>query len=83
MHAIGILHDFLYIILHVTRPVSTYIVQMHNSVRTTFRSCISFASLLIHQEARDNVFCLQYFKKRQESVVEFEWLDALINPMST
>ena len=60
MHAIGILHVYLYIILHVTRPVSTNIVQMHNNKRTTFRTCISFASLLIHQEARDNVFCLQY-----------------------
>ena len=47
MYAICILHDCLYTILHVTKPVGTYIVQMHNSIRTTFRTCISFASLVI------------------------------------
>ena len=67
---IGILHDCKYIILHVTRPVRTSIVQMHNSVRTTFRTCISTASLVIHEKARDNVFCLEYYKKQRLSIMK-------------
>ena len=74
MHAIGILHDCLCIILHVTRPLSTYIVQMHNSTRTTFRTCILFASLVIHREARDNVFCLHYFKIQQRREVSLSYV---------
>ena len=27
--------------------------------------------------------CMQYFKKHQKPVVEFEWFGALINPTST
>ena len=78
MRTIGISHDFLYIILHVTRPVSIEIVQMHNSVGTSFKTCISTTSLVIlHQEAKDSAFCLECFKKQQNR------LGALINPTST
>ena len=70
MHAIGILHDYLFIILHVAWPVITHIGQMHP---------------ILHSEPEPNkVVCLQYFKQQHKNfwkivLLEFEWLGSLMN----
>ena len=84
MHAIGIFHDYLYIILHVAWPVGTNIVQMLKT--STSRNCISFA--VFSNLPEDKVVCLQYSKKHHKNfwknlLLGFEWLGALVNPTIT
>lgn len=63
MHGIGVLHDCLYIILHVVRPVSVNIVKMRKGA---FITSISFA--IFSNSLRDKVVCLQYFKRHNKNV---------------